>query len=82
MTKKGLIYVFGAYAIWGFFPIYFKLLQAVPAIQIVAHRISWSFIILLILVSLKGQLKISGRFLTRESFFFILLLEFYYPLIG
>ena len=57
MTKKGLIYVFGAYAIWGFFPIYFKLLQAVPAIQIVAHRISWSFIILLILVSLKGQLK-------------------------
>ncbi len=57
MMKKGLIYVFGAYAIWGFFPIYFKLLQAVPAIQIVAHRISWSFIILLILVSLKGQLK-------------------------
>lgn len=57
MMKKGLIYVFGAYAIWGFFPIYFKLLQAVPAIQIVAHRISWSFIILLILVSLKGQLR-------------------------
>lgn len=57
MMKKGLIYVFCAYAIWGFFPIYFKLLQAVPAIQIVAHRISWSFIILLILVSLKGQLK-------------------------
>ncbi len=66
MTKKGLLYVFGAYAIWGFFPIYFKFLHAVPAIQIVAHRISWSFLILLLLVSLRGQLKNIRKVLTPK----------------
>ena len=66
MTKKGLLYVFGAYAIWGFFPIYFKFLHAVPAIQIVAHRISWSFLILFLLVSLRGQLKNIRKVLTPK----------------
>ena len=69
MTKKGLLFVFGAYALWGFFPIYFKLLNAVPAIQIVAHRISWSFIFLLILVSLRGQLKNIRQILTLKNIF-------------
>ena len=46
--KKGLIFVFTAYTIWGFFPFLFKFLQNAPAIQIVAHRITWSFVFLLL----------------------------------
>lgn len=54
--KKGLLSVFFAYMMWGFFPIYFKLLQAVPAAQIMAHRVAWSFIILLIIILIRKKL--------------------------
>jgi chloramphenicol-sensitive protein RarD len=36
---------------WGFFPIYFKLLHQVPAVQILGHRVVWSLLFLLILVA-------------------------------
>ncbi|WP_017932576.1 EamA family transporter RarD [Robiginitomaculum antarcticum] len=31
-----------AYVIWGFFPIYFKILQSVPAMEMLAQRIVWA----------------------------------------
>jgi chloramphenicol-sensitive protein RarD len=42
-----------AYALWGVLPAYFKALSAVPAVDIVAHRILWSlpFLAILILVT-------------------------------
>ena len=55
--KKGLIYVFSAYALWGFFPIYFKFLQEAPAIQIMAHRVTWSFVFLTILIVLRKEIS-------------------------
>ncbi|QDP19810.1 EamA family transporter RarD [Sphingomonas xanthus] len=45
-TRAGLIYGLAAYGLWGIMPIYFKWLQAVPAIDIVAHRIIWSLLVL------------------------------------
>lgn len=35
-----------AYSLWGLFPIYFKLLAEVPPLQIIGHRIAWSFLVL------------------------------------
>ena len=32
----------GAYAFWGFLPIYLKWLDHIPALEVVAHRIIWS----------------------------------------
>lgn len=43
---RGLWYGFAAYAVWGLFPIYWKLIEFVPAEQIIAHRIIWSFLLL------------------------------------
>jgi chloramphenicol-sensitive protein RarD len=40
-----------AYSIWGLFPIYWKLVQHVPALEILGHRILWSFVVLAILVA-------------------------------
>lgn len=49
--NRGILYAASAYTLWGVFPLYFKLLQEVPALQIVAHRVIWSvFFLLLILV--------------------------------
>lgn len=43
---RGVWYGFAAYAVWGLFPIYWKLIEFVPADQIIAHRIIWSFVLL------------------------------------
>jgi chloramphenicol-sensitive protein RarD len=50
MINKGILYAFGAYLIWGLVPIYWKLIKHVPAIQLIGHRITWSFILLAIIL--------------------------------
>jgi chloramphenicol-sensitive protein RarD len=51
MENKGILYAFGAYFIWGLFPIYWKLLKHVPAMQLIGHRIAWSFILLALILA-------------------------------
>ena len=53
--NKGILYGIGAYALWGFFPIYWKLLHHVPALQLLSHRIGWSFIMLMAVVLVTRQ---------------------------
>lgn len=53
--KKGVWSGVVAYALWGFFPIYWKLLQQVPALQLLGHRIGWSFGLLMIYIVLSRQ---------------------------
>lgn len=55
--NKGILNGIAAYALWGFFPIYWKLLQQVPALQVIGHRIGWSFILLIIFILLTKQWK-------------------------
>jgi len=55
LRNKGVLFGIGAYLIWGFFPIYFKAMQAVPSVQILFHRIVWSFGLLTLLLLLRGQ---------------------------
>ena len=50
-AQAGLFYGLAAYGLWGIMPIYFKWLQAVPSIDIVAHRIVWSLLVLVLLVT-------------------------------
>ncbi|MBT1071972.1 EamA family transporter RarD [Pelotalea chapellei] len=50
-TRQGLIYGLLAYLIWGFFPVYFKMLHGIPPLEVVAHRIVWSVLFLLILTA-------------------------------
>ncbi|HZR37957.1 MAG TPA: EamA family transporter RarD [Nevskia sp.] len=38
---QGFWAVFGAFVIWGLFPLYWHQLREVPALQIVAHRVVW-----------------------------------------
>ncbi len=53
--NKGIWYAIGAYATWGLFPIYWKWLHAVPALQLVGHRIGWSFLLLCAVILLSKQ---------------------------
>jgi chloramphenicol-sensitive protein RarD len=53
--KKGILYGIGAYACWGFFPIYWKSLRQVPATQLIGHRILWSFLMLFAVILFTRQ---------------------------
>jgi len=53
--NKGVLYGVAAYLMWGFFPIYFKALQSVPSIQIVLHRVVWSFLFVILLIFLRRE---------------------------
>lgn len=55
VSQSGLGYGLLAYLIWGFFPVYFKALSSVPPLQILCHRIAWSVLFLLIIISLLGR---------------------------
>lgn len=51
-NKGGIQLGLTAYLLWGVLPLYFKLLEHVPATEIVAHRIIWSVILLGLLATL------------------------------
>jgi chloramphenicol-sensitive protein RarD len=53
--KKGILAGIGAYLLWGLFPIYWKQLQDVPALEILAHRMVWSLVVMLLILWLGGE---------------------------
>jgi len=67
-SSRGFLLGLGAYTLWGVLPLYFKAVAAVPAIDIVAHRILWSlpFLALLIAIS-KGWQKVRAVFADRKA---------------
>lgn len=40
--RRGYLLGVAAYTAWGLFPLYFKVLQAIPAAEIIVHRVLWS----------------------------------------
>lgn len=66
-TRQGVLYGFLAYLIWGFFPIYFKAVAAVPPLEVVAHRIVWSAVFLLVLAGIGGRWgEVRAAFASRQ----------------
>lgn len=50
--NSGVVYALTAYVIWGLFPLYFKALEQVPSLQILAHRMAWSLLFVALLLAL------------------------------
>jgi chloramphenicol-sensitive protein RarD len=55
MKNRGIWLAAGAYIIWGLFPLYWKQLHNVPALQLLGNRIVWSFILLFGVVLITRQ---------------------------
>lgn len=53
--SRGLASALLAFVVWGFFPIYFKAVTHVPALEVLAHRVVWSVILLAIATPLLGR---------------------------
>jgi chloramphenicol-sensitive protein RarD len=50
-VTTGIAYAAAAYVAWGGFPLYFRQLAGVPAVEILAHRIVWSAAFMAVLVT-------------------------------
>ncbi|MDQ0225250.1 EamA family transporter RarD [Metabacillus niabensis] len=53
--RKGIIFTAGSYLLWGVLPLYWKKIDNVSSGEILAHRIIWSFIFMLILLSIQKE---------------------------
>lgn len=50
-SAAGFAYGLTAYGLWGIVPLYFRQLETVPAVELLAHRIVWSVLFLSVLLS-------------------------------
>jgi len=56
--RRGFLYGFAAFGIWGIFPLYWPLLDPASAVEALAHRIVWSLVVVAFLVVV---LRLRGR---------------------
>lgn len=56
-SVHGIVSALAAFAIWGFVPIYFKQIAHVPALEIIAHRIVWSLVLIFLIVFIGRKMR-------------------------
>jgi chloramphenicol-sensitive protein RarD len=49
--RVGLVYGFAAYGMWGLFPLYWPLLKPTGAMEILAHRMVWSLVVVAVILA-------------------------------
>jgi chloramphenicol-sensitive protein RarD len=54
-TRLGLLYTTTAFIVWGFVPVYWKMLQHVAALEILAHRVVWGLAIVVVWMTLRKR---------------------------
>lgn len=52
-----MLYAAGAFLSWGLFPLYFHAIKDVPASEILAHRMAWSLVFLMLVLLVRRQWK-------------------------
>jgi len=66
--KQGIIFAISAYIMWGVAPVYFKLVNQVSAIEILTHRVIWSFVFLLAVIAVtSGWHRVQHVFKQRKK---------------
>ena len=59
--RTGVWKALGAQVAWGLFPFYWKQIDTVPALQVMGHRIVWSFLTLLVVMIWMGRARETAR---------------------
>ena len=54
--QNGLPFALAAYGIWGFVPLFFKLLASVPPVEVLAQRIVWSLPLCFFIMAFRRQI--------------------------
>ncbi|WP_256078538.1 EamA family transporter RarD [Massilia sp. YIM B04103] len=65
--NTGILYAVLAFLCWGLFPLYFHALGAMPAMEILAHRMLWSLVFLAVVLLLRRQWSWLGAVLRQPK---------------
>lgn len=66
-TRRGALAAFSAYFFWGIVPLYWKLLGDVSAVELIAHRLLWSLVFLLLVQVIRRRLDLLKAALVDRS---------------
>ena len=61
-NRQGITAALGAYVLWGLLPVYFKLLQQTSAFEILAHRVVWSVVFMVIVLCIAKEFRATLAF--------------------
>ena len=64
--RKGILAGIGAVTLWGLFPIYWRLLEQDPAIEILAHRMVWSLLFVAAILTVRKEWRWLGEALRNR----------------
>ena len=67
--KQGLAAAIAAFGLWGFLPLYFHAIKGLSPLDIVAHRIVWSFLLLISILAIRGLLADLWQVMTNRKLF-------------
>ncbi|MGB4689421.1 MAG: EamA family transporter, partial [Candidatus Nanopelagicales bacterium] len=65
--STGVLLGVTGYLFWGLFPLFFALLDSVPPIEIVAHRIIWSLIVVVLVLIVGKQWRAFTSAFSRRN---------------
>jgi chloramphenicol-sensitive protein RarD len=66
LSPRGLAAATAAFSIWGLFPVYLHPLSGVPALQVIAHRVTWACLFIFGWMLLRGELATLSATLTNS----------------
>jgi len=70
--RRGFLLGVAAYAMWGLFPLYWRILEPAGAVEILAHRVVWSLVTMVVLTIALRRVK-QLRAITRDRRVVVLL---------
>lgn len=56
-SRQGAAFAIGAYVLWGLFPLYWKLLEHLPLVRTLGHRVLWTLLSVLLLLAATRRLS-------------------------
>lgn len=74
-TRLGAAYALGAFILWGINPLYFKAVDSIPVLEILAHRVVWSVVLLSLLLTFVKRWQVLGAALRDPKTIYMLLLS-------
>jgi chloramphenicol-sensitive protein RarD len=72
--KRGYLFAAAAYGLWGLMPLYWKLLRPSGAVEILAHRLVWSFVLVAAVLAVTRRLGTVRTLLHRRRAMWLLAL--------
>lgn len=77
-TRDGILAGLIAYTIWGFLPIYFKVVESVSPTEVLVHRIIWAVPFGALIIHLRHQWPEVWRALTHKTMFLLLTISAFF----